>query len=125
MRVALYIDDRFVNTHLFAADLARLKEIYPNLHITYHLSADPKEEVRHNWYRQRAEQEYAKPSGDDLEIDTDSIVSEGDFGAFVGAWVFVRKPVCSACGEYYRPPEVMHGDNGFCPKCIHNGEHLT
>ena len=40
--------------------------------------------------RATAERQYADGSNDDVEIDGDAVVSRGDDGAFVAAWVHIR-----------------------------------
>lgn len=45
-----------------------------------------------DWLIEEARSRYARPSDNDIEIDDDAIVSRGDDGAFVQAWVYVRYP---------------------------------
>lgn len=44
----------------------------------------------------RARRLYAQGSDDDIEIDDDALVSEGDGGAWVQAWVWVPNQEVSA-----------------------------
>jgi hypothetical protein len=39
----------------------------------------------------KARRKYAEPSDDDLEIDDEPVVNEGEDGYWVAAWVYVRK----------------------------------
>jgi hypothetical protein len=39
----------------------------------------------------KARQRYAEPSDDDIEIDEERVVLEGEDGYWVAAWVWVRK----------------------------------
>ena len=48
------------------------------------------EELRNAAIRDWAEDKYAIGSNNDIEIDADAVVSAGDDGAFVAAWVYVR-----------------------------------
>jgi hypothetical protein len=43
--------------------------------------------------RNLARRQYAMGSSDDVEIDTDAVVSETDDGWWVAAWVWVYKPL--------------------------------
>jgi hypothetical protein len=50
---------------------------------------DDEEEFEQNKYRERAIETYAE--GGSIEIDSDALVSIGEDGAYVQAWVFVGK----------------------------------
>lgn len=50
----------------------------------------------------QARDDYARPSGDNLEIDDEPCLSVGDDGLWVSAWVWVRFP----------EPEDEDEDNG-------------
>jgi hypothetical protein len=53
---------------------------------------------------------------DDIEIDDNAVVSQGDDGDFVLAWVFVSEVTCPDCGEKV---DVGSWENGrfACPNC--------
>lgn len=44
-------------------------------------------------------------TNDDLEIDDYPLVSEGETGTWVSAWIWVPAPACRECGE------LMHFDD--------------
>lgn len=53
---------------------------------------------------------------DDCEIDDDAVVSRGDDGAFVAAWVWVRYPddevtACNQCGN------TLNDGSDICDQC--------
>jgi hypothetical protein len=50
---------------------------------------DTEEEFEQNKYRKRAIDTYAEDGR--IEIDSDALVSIGEDGAYVQAWVFVEK----------------------------------
>lgn len=45
----------------------------------------------------------------EIEIDSDTVVSEGEGGAYVMAWVWVHTPECDDCGERHFPEETCLG----------------
>ena len=63
--------------------------------------------------REMARKEYGS---DDCEIDNNAVVSRGDDGAFVQAWVWVRYPeetiaACERCGN------TLNDGSDICYQC--------
>ena len=64
---------------------------------------------------ERARNDYAKGSDDDIEIDDDALTSRADNGTWVQAWVWLPHPCCGKCDEPLSPdPET---GVAVCHKC--------
>jgi hypothetical protein len=80
-------------------------------------------------YRASAAERYENFSDGDVDIDEDAVVSVGDGGAYVMAWLWVRdenvmfdepEEECRACGAVEGTPEwgtVGDGYDGLCATC--------
>jgi hypothetical protein len=76
-------------------------------------------------YIQKARDEY---TDDELEIDDNPVVSHGDDGVWVSAWVWVSDEdveACTECGAIPGTPTygtVGDGYDGLCPSCADKAE---
>lgn len=80
-------------------DKDHIKHFLADAHYTWVKNSD---EPGNHWYRDSAKAIYGS---DDIEIDNDAVVSRGDAGAFVQAWVWVQGGPEDESDE-----EQAHGD---------------